>query len=296
MAATRTQKIRLGLFAIAAASAAALVLVVFAGLRFWEKHDHYVVYFEDSVLGLEDGAPVTFAGIKVGTVDDIAVAPDDLRKVKVTLSIKRGTPIRTDTTATLTSAGLIGVKAVDLHGGDVRAPRLAPGGTIAAGLTTLDRLERRAELLADQSVAILEHARKVAANLEALTEPSQFDGLGEVVTSARAASANLAAASGELRSMLAENRAPLRRTVASVEHAAGRAAALVDGEVPRLLGDAGALVDDVRDVVRSSSPYLRSSMFDLRQAARSLKELARDLRQRPSRLLFARPARERKLP
>lgn len=296
MAATRAQKVRLGLFAVAALGAAALVLFVFAGLRFWEKHDRYVIYFADSVLGLEDGAPVSFAGIKVGKVDRIEVAPDDLRKVKVTISIKRGTPIRTDTTATMTMAGLIGVKAIDLHGGDVRAERLPPGGTIAAGETTLDRLQRQAEVMVDQSQEILEHAKNVVANLEELTEPSQFDGLGEVVTHARAASANLAAATGELRGMIAENRAPLRRTVATVDHVAGRAAALIDGDVPRVVGDAGALVDDLRGVVRSNGPYLRSSMFDLRQAARSFKELARDLRQRPSQLLFARPARERKMP
>lgn len=296
MAATRAQKARLGLFAVAALGAAALVVFVFAGLRFWEKHDRYVVYFADSVLGLEDGAPVSFAGIKVGKVDRIEVAPDDLRKVKVTISVKRGTPIRTDTTATMTMAGLIGVKAIDLHGGDVRAPRLPLGGTITAGETTLDRLQRKAEQMVDQSEQILQHATNVVANLEELTEPSQFDGLGEVVTSARAASANLASASGELRDLIAENRAPLRRTVATVDHVAGRAAALMDGEVPRVVGEAGALVDDLRGVVRSNGPYLRSSMFDLRQAARSLKELARDLRQRPSQLLFAKPARERSLP
>ena len=187
MAATRAQKARLGLFAVAALGAAALVVFVFAGLRFWEKHDRYVVYFADSVLGLEDGAPVSFAGIKVGKVDRIEVAPDDLRKVKVTISVKRGTPIRTDTTATMTMAGLIGVKAIDLHGGDVRAPRLPLGGTITAGETTLDRLQRKAEQMVDQSEQILQHATNVVANLEELTEPSQFDGLGEVVTSARAA-------------------------------------------------------------------------------------------------------------
>ena len=55
MTASRAQKIRLGLFAISALAALSLVLAVFAGLRFWEHHDHYVIYFSGSVSGLEEG-------------------------------------------------------------------------------------------------------------------------------------------------------------------------------------------------------------------------------------------------
>ncbi|HVV88027.1 MAG TPA: MlaD family protein [Kofleriaceae bacterium] len=296
MTATRAQKVRLGLFGIASFGALAIVLAVFAGLRFWEHHDRFVIYFNDSVLGLENGAPVSFAGIKVGSVKEISVAPDDPRKVKVTIQVKRGLPIRTDTTATLTLTGITGLKAIDLHGGDVRSPRLAPGGVIALGESTLDRLERQARGMVDQSQEILEHANRVAANLEELTAPSQFQGMAEIVSSMRSATADLAAASADLHGMIAENRGAIRRTVANVDHAAGRASALLDGEVPRLVGGAGALVDELRAFVRDNGGYVRSTLFDLRQAGRSFKELARDLRQRPSRLLFARPAHERELP
>ncbi len=296
MPASRAQKVRLGLFGVSAAAAAALVLIVFGGLRFWQRHDRYVIDFADSVLGLEKGAPVTFGGIKVGTVDSIRVAPDDLRKVRVTVEINTGTPVRVDTTATLTMAGLTGLKSIDLHGGDVGAARLPPGGTIAVGETTLDRFERQAKVLVDQSQELLGHANKVVANLEALTDPGQFEGVADLLASAQAATANLAGAGAELRGLVAESRAPLRRTLASADHVAGQARTLVDGEVPRVLGGAGSLVDELRGVVRDDGPYLRSAMFDLRQAARSFKELARDLKQRPSRLLFAKPSRERSLP
>ena len=52
---------------------------------------------------------------------------------------------------------------------------------------------------------------------------------------------------------------------------------------------------DFQDRIREVIPVVGGA-FLWRQAARSLKELARDLRQRPSQLLFAKPARERKLP
>lgn len=296
MNATKTQKIRLGLFTVGTAAALLVVLVVFAGLRFWERHDRYVVDFEDSVLGLEEGAPVTFGGIKVGAVTDIRVAPDDLRKVRVAIKVKRGLPIRTDTTATLSMAGITGLKSIDLHGGAIDAPALPPGGTIATGETTLDRFERQAKALVDQSQQLMTHANNVLANLEVLTEPVQFQGVAEIIASARAASANLADATAGLKAMVDENRAPIRRTLASVDRVTERAASIMDGEVPRIMLGAGDLVDELRGVVRDNGSYLRSAMFDLRQASRSLKEMARDVRQRPSRLLFAKPAHERKLP
>lgn len=296
MTPTKAQKIRLGLFAVGTAAATLLVLIVFAGLRFWERHDRYLIDFEGSVLGLEEGAPVSFGGIKVGSVTGIAVAPGDLRKVRVTIEVKRGLPIRTDTTATLSMAGITGLKSIDLHGGELTAPPLPPGSNLALGETTLDRFEREARTLVEQSQELMRHANRVMANLEVLTEPVQFEGMGEIVASARAASANLAAATGELRAMMSESRAPIRRTLASVDRVTGRAAELVDGEVPRLVLGAGELIDELRGMVRDNGSYLRSAMFDLRQASRSLKEMARDVRQRPSRLLFARPAHERALP
>jgi phospholipid/cholesterol/gamma-HCH transport system substrate-binding protein len=296
MAATKSQKIRLGLFGIGAAAAALMVVVVFAGIRFWERHDRYVIDFEDSVLGLEEGAAVSFGGIKVGTVTDISVAPGDLRKVRVTIKVKRGLPIRTDTTATLSMAGITGLKSIDLHGGEVDAPPLPPGGSLTVGETTLDRFERQAKALVDSSQQLMGHANAVLVNLEELTEPAHFQGMAEIMESARQASANLADATAGLRDMVAENRAPIRRTLESVDQVTGRAAKIMDGDVPRLMQGAGNLVDEARGVVRDNGSYLRSAMFDLRQAARSLKDTARDVRQQPSRLLFSKPARERKLP
>jgi len=142
----------------------------------------------------------------------------------------------------------------------------------------------------------MDNANRVMANLATITDPVQFAGVDEIVASARTTSANLAATSAELRTLVGENRVAIKRTVASIDQAAIKANALLDGDVPRLLGNAGGFVDDLRGVVRDNGTSLRTSMFDLRQASRSFKELARDLRQRPSRLLFSQAAQERKLP
>lgn len=270
MTTSRTQKIRLGLFGIAAALALAVVLAVFAGLRFWERHDTYVIYFDDSVMGLERGAEVMFAGVRIGRVEDIELVPDDLRRVKVTIAVKRNLPIRTDTTATLQFAGITGLKLIDLRGGSPDAPRLPPGSELPAAPALLDRIEQTAERLSEQSEELMEGAGKVMTNLEQTSD--------------------------ELRAMVQENRVALRGTITAVGDAARHASDVLDDDLPKVVASAGALVDDLRGVVRSNQNHIRTAMFDLRQASRNFKDLSRDLRQRPSRILFAKPARDRKMP
>lgn len=276
MTTTKQQKIRIGLFAIVAATLFVLVLVVFAGVHFWKDRAHYVIVFDHSVYGLQRGADVYLNGIRVGTVDTIGVDPDDMRNVRVRIEVDGGTPIRTDTKAILQYAGITGLKIVDLRHGSPSAPKLPPGGRILEGETALDKLERQAEAMLDQSTQLMERANQIAStaqevveNLETLTDPKQ---LGSLVDQTKATAANLAATSAALRGLVDDNRAGLKSSLASIELAAKRTAELVD------------------------NGQLRSAVADLRHASRSFKELARDVKHRPSRLLFGKPEPDRKLP
>jgi len=112
---TKTHKIRVGLFVTITAALLAVVLVVFGGLRFWEHKAHYTILFDDTVMGLESGAQVYLNGIKIGRVDKIEVAPNDLRKVQVSITIAADAPIHSDTVAMLQYAGITGLKVIDLR-------------------------------------------------------------------------------------------------------------------------------------------------------------------------------------
>lgn len=284
---TKAQKIRVGLFVAITGLLLAIVLVTFAGMRFWEGRENYRIVFTSSVMGLEKGARVFLNGMKVGTVERIAVAKDDMRNVEVTIAVKEGTPIRANTEAMLQFAGITGLKVIDLRNGTHDSPRLADGSTIAEGETVIDRLQQQAETLADQSAELMTRANRIVGQLE---------GMDEVVKSARVTAANLAQASGALKQMVGENRETLRKSLAAIEQTAQSATTLLDGHMSQLVANADSLVTDVKSVVHRNDTALRSAVFDLRQASRTFKELAREVRQRPSRLLFSDPARERKLP
>lgn len=291
---TKQQKIRIGLFAVIAGALLGLVLIVFGGVHlFWRDRAHYVIEFEDSVYGLQEGAEVYLNGIRVGSVSEVRVAPQDLRHVLVEIAVDEDTQVRADTKAMLQMAGITGLKVIDLRGGSLAAARLPKGAKIAVGQTALDKLEKQAATMADQAGEIMARANRIVANVETLTDPSQ---LGGIVEQTRKTTENLAGASAQLSTMIAENRTALRASIQSVNDAAKSATQLLDGDVAGLLATAGDVIVQLKDVVHDDGAQLKGAMSDLRQASRSFKELAREVRARPSRLLFSSPQPDRKLP
>ncbi len=294
--ASKATKVRVGAFLAVTAALLAVVIVVFGGMRFWEKKHTYRILFDETVMGLETGAQVFLNGIKVGRVDNIQLAAEDLNKVEVTIVVKADAPVHTDTVAMLNFTGITGLKVIDLRKGSLKTPLLADGGSIPQGEGMLDKMTKKAEVIADQSEQLMKKANQIVENLIVITGPKQLEGIGEIVQSSKTAAANLAQATGSLKEMIGENRAALKETLVAVKGAVGATQKLIEGQVSGIVGNAGELIGDIKSIVRGTQGPMTSAMFDLRQASRNFKELSRDLRQRPSRLLFSSPPGERKLP
>jgi phospholipid/cholesterol/gamma-HCH transport system substrate-binding protein len=291
----RNRRIKVGLFALGAIALVGLVLIVFGGMRFWRDKATYRVVVADSVWGLERGAAVLHNGIRVGTVERMETARDDLDKVVVSIEIDAATPVRTDTEAVLRYVGITGLKIVDLRGGSLAAPVLPRGGTIPLGETMLDEgarhaleVMRQSDELVRRAVTVLERTEEVMTNLAEVTDSETLTAIDAVLANARETSANLARTSETLDAIVGENRAALRASLASIE-AASRG-------VVQVVGSVDAIVADIAGVVSTNETQLQSAVNDIRQATRSFRDLARDLKARPSRLLFSKAAKDRKLP
>ncbi len=152
---TRAQKVRLGVFVVVSLTLLLLTLVMLAGLRFTDVRDTYLVRFPDSVSGLEVGAQVKYSGVRVGRVESVRINPDDVSEVLVSVSLERGTPIKTDTVAVLNLAGITGLKFIELTGGSRESGFIEPGGEIQAGASLLDRLSGQAEEIATKVEMLL---------------------------------------------------------------------------------------------------------------------------------------------
>ena len=112
-----------GLFIIVFSVAAAIFAVWLGSTG---RHDDvlYRIHFNDSVSGLAVGDPVKFRGIDVGTVKSMVIDPDNSRLVLVDVRLRKETPVKTDTRASLALKGITGVVFIELNGGDPAAKTL----------------------------------------------------------------------------------------------------------------------------------------------------------------------------
>jgi phospholipid/cholesterol/gamma-HCH transport system substrate-binding protein len=112
-----------GLFIIGVSVAAAIFAVWLVGTG--HRDDVlYRIHFAESVSGLAMGDPVKFHGVDVGTVKAIVLDPADPRLVQVDIRLRKETPVKTDTKATLKMKGITGVVFIELNGGSPNAPTL----------------------------------------------------------------------------------------------------------------------------------------------------------------------------
>jgi phospholipid/cholesterol/gamma-HCH transport system substrate-binding protein len=138
---------KLGLFVIVGFAAAIIAGLAFGAARFRKDTIRYHTYFNESVQGLDLGAPVKFRGVTIGSVAAIEIAPDhrmvdvvselDTKEVKRMGLTEAGTEhgrdrfaIPPDLRAQLGSQGITGVKFVAIDFFDVRSnpPPVLPFG------------------------------------------------------------------------------------------------------------------------------------------------------------------------
>jgi len=150
-----------GLFIILFTVAAAIV-AVWLGSTGRRDDVTYHIRFPDSVSGLTAGDIVKYRGIDVGTVKSMTIDPDDARLVLVDVRLRKDTPVKTDTRASLTMKGITGVVFIELNGGDPAAKTLLEA-------TPPDRIP---EIVSEKSglKAMLDSLPKVVEKFSALED------------------------------------------------------------------------------------------------------------------------------
>jgi paraquat-inducible protein B len=72
----KANKTIIGIFVVGAIVLIASAILILGSGKFFRERQTYVMVFEGSVKGLNVGAPVTFRGVKIGSVSDIAMLFD----------------------------------------------------------------------------------------------------------------------------------------------------------------------------------------------------------------------------
>jgi len=98
-----------------------LGFVLISAFSYWllkpvsdKESKDYIIYFNESVLGLNLNAPVKYRGITVGKVKRLRINPKNSEQVEVLISILKSTPIKSNTVAKLTAQGITGLSYINL--------------------------------------------------------------------------------------------------------------------------------------------------------------------------------------
>ena len=115
MQSTPTRDFAVGLFVVAGLAAIAYLSVQVGGLSYTGPGGLALVGSFDEIGGLSVRAPVTIAGVKVGSVDSI-VLDEDLR-ARVSIDVDAALELPIDTAAGIRTSGLLGDQFVALEPG-----------------------------------------------------------------------------------------------------------------------------------------------------------------------------------
>ena len=100
---------------------------------------------------------------------------------EVRFEVQKGTPMKSDMTATLGSFGITGLKYIEITGGSYDSPDVAPGGEIQSRLSILGRITDRADSIASKVDRLLgkpPRIRELRTALAELTGRRATDRLG----------------------------------------------------------------------------------------------------------------------
>lgn len=191
-----------------------MIACLYAGINFVKGMDlftasrkYYAVY--DQVNGLQSSASVVIKGFKVGTVSDMTYDPRISDKVIIELSVKAKYKIPKDSRARVFSEGIMSGKSVEIELGE-SSVYLNEGDTLfstaekdfleVAG-SEFEFIKQRANDLVTEMIHTLNNVNKlIAENSMAVSSTTS----------------NLAAISGNLNSLLAEERGSIRGIITSL--------------------------------------------------------------------------------
>ena len=230
-------QLRIGAFVV-------ISLVVFLGIiyllgaqaRYFERKYDLVAEFTE-VGGLIEGATVRLAGVQIGRVTNVALAPQAGGKVRVTLTIARrfSDRVRQSSEARIVTQGLLGDKLVEITMGMPDSRPLEPGSTLqsrepfevgrmfAEGTdalsaintlvlslqASLDRLNT-AGTLEDLDAAV-KSTRRVTEQLDGLGRDGAFGDVAAAARSARRITEQVEKGGGWLHTLVYEEPEALRR-------------------------------------------------------------------------------------
>ncbi|KWV90342.1 MlaD family protein [Erythrobacter sp. YT30] len=267
---TRANHLWVGAVTLVLLAALAAFIIWIARLGQGEQRE-YDILFAQSVSGLANGSEVSFAGVPVGQVANIALSKDDPEFVRVRVRVKDDVPILVGTTATI-QASFTGVSTILLDGARKDAPAITcettacPEGRpiIPAGRGGFGEIVANAPLL-------LERLATLTEQLNIILGPENQEELAGILQNSNRLTKELADAAPRLEGTFAELEVALKEAGEALD-----AFEKVTLTTDKLINEEGsALSEELRGTLASANQAaasLAATLEDTRPAARALRE------------------------
>jgi paraquat-inducible protein B len=312
----------IGAFVLGGAVLVLAAIVLFGKTHIFSPTLQAAVVFQDSISGLIVGAPVTFRGVRVGSVAGIAVVYDGKTQaayIPVTLELEPGRVVLTDNKkdkavdlTTLTARGLraelvvqsfvTGQSEIDLDFDAASPAVLHPGITqlpeIPTQQSTIQKMQEQLSKLPLHELA--DNANATLQSLRALSEKLD-QSLPPLITSLRATSDRSAEAIVLASKSVTELQGRLDGTLGDISRLANTGTALLSdrgAELHTVLLSSNQTVLQAREVLADLKGFtsergadranIDSALRDLATAAAALRGLASEVEHNPQLLLTGR--------
>jgi phospholipid/cholesterol/gamma-HCH transport system substrate-binding protein len=230
----------------------------------------YRAYFKNAG-GLEPGSQVRYAGgPSVGHVDKVRPDPRDSTRMEVEFAVRPDTPVKTDSTARITSTTPLGDNFLEIRSEDAAAPKAAAGATLKS-------IEYSS--FADIASMISElgpNANDLIANLNDRTEQLQvtLDRVNDLLNDRNRS--NISGTLANLNGMLDEDRSNIRGTLTHLNDSSAKFSPLID-DFRKTAAQAQDTLSHLDATISEDRPDLKKSIAEMQRVLASAQDLTEQL-------------------
>lgn len=212
------QSARVGLFFLLGLALTWVTFETLSGGKVLKDEGYAIIAGFESLKELKEGDEVRMAGVRIGDVKSTHLASTG-RRAEAILRIHRGVRIKSDATATIVMAGLIGTNYVAIDLGTKTAPDLVPESATQTDLGLLARvfpfLKPEAKPLAEIRTATSSDLNAVMAQIGQLGKKLE-DSLGSLGTTLTGDATNPGLLK-KIDTLVTENREKLGATMTNLQ-------------------------------------------------------------------------------
>lgn len=317
MASNKT-KFNVGLFVLGGIALIILTIIWMGINNTIAQANRYVIFFDESIQGLDVGSQVKYRGVPVGRVESLSIAPDS-KLIQATIAIRPEHDIAEHSVAQLRSVGITGGVYIGLD--VITNAKLAKRPNINFPVqhpviisipSSKSELMQSMETIADKaqatdtagmSVRIIELLDKTNKILDEINVAQKSEKMDKVLTAAEDSIVGIQTLTQQLEVFLNENRKSVKSSLQQVEERVDQTKSLIESG-KSFVDKANELVEESQLVIREGRSTLdfgkervaglessaQMTMRNLDQMILHMSELITRLEQQPSLILAEPPA------